>query len=207
MYKVYINQTPLYLCHSTELSLAPAYDALHLVARYVGKAKTLFNYIDMLEKTDRYKAVVVYSDDLDALWADFVDQYKWIEAAGGLVFNPDGKALLFYRRGFWDLPKGKIDPGETVEAAAVREVNEETGLNEVAISDVLQPTYHTYREKNKVRVLKKTFWFVMEAPKQPLHLQAEEDIERAEWCSLTPENIPQPVYPSILDVINDFLSR
>jgi ADP-ribose pyrophosphatase YjhB (NUDIX family) len=52
---------------------------------------------------------------------------KIVMAAGGLVENEHGEILLIYRKKHWDLPKGKLDAGETLEECAVREVEEETG--------------------------------------------------------------------------------
>jgi 8-oxo-dGTP pyrophosphatase MutT (NUDIX family) len=51
-----------------------------------------------------------------------------IKAGGGIVVNEQNEVLLIYRRGKWDLPKGKLDDGETIEECALREVKEETGL-------------------------------------------------------------------------------
>ena len=106
------------------------------------------------------------STDYEKLVADFQSNYKILEAAGGLVYNAEGKILLIFRRDFWDLPKGKIDPGESKAAAAVREVEEETGLKDITLGDLITETYHTYRTKKGNRILKRTYWFRMDAPNQ-----------------------------------------
>ncbi len=182
MYKIYINGTPLFLQSAAQVQTATS--ECELVTRYPGKPKFLLNYADMLEKGKRFDAVTLYADDLEQLFKDFAAHYKLIEAAGGVVFNTDHKALLIFRRGFWDLPKGKIDAGETKETAALREVQEETGLKNLQLIDFLTETYHTYKE-NKTRILKRTYWYMMRTDEMELTPQTEEDIEQAVWVELS----------------------
>jgi hypothetical protein len=119
MYKIYINETPLYLTTVQEAQeLGPASDKI-LVLHYPGKKKFLLNVTDQLEKSDRFERVVVFSKNLEKLWSDFQSAFKLIGAAGGAVFN-DGKVLMIFRREHWDLPKGKIDDGETPEPPPTR---------------------------------------------------------------------------------------
>ncbi len=179
MYKIYINETPLKLVtkspHNTNLK-----DSSFLVLHYNGKKKFLLNVIDQLEKTSRFTEVWIYHTDLEELFNDFSSLYKIIEAAGGLVLNRQGNALIIFRRGKWDLPKGKIDKGESTKAAAIREVEEETGVAGLNIQTELPPTFHTYTLGNK-RILKKTYWFQMFTQNTDLHLHSEEDIEDGRW--------------------------
>jgi len=110
-------------------------------------------------------------------------KFKVIEAAGGVV-DKDGKILLIYRKGRWDIPKGKLDKGEKKKECAVREVEEETGVK-VAIEQKINTTWHTYIT-NKRYILKKTHWYVMKClDDQYLSPQEEEDIEEARWMTLT----------------------
>lgn len=183
MYKIFINETPLLLISPSDVEkYGPASDTV-LILRHSGKRKFLLNIIDQLEKSRRFERIVVFDPDAEKLRSQFREIFKPIEAAGGLVFNPEGKVLSIYRRQFWDLPKGKIDPGETPEKAAVREVQEETGIHEITLGAHLVNTFHTYRTK-KNRILKKTFWYRMETPETELTPQTEEDIEEATWKSL-----------------------
>jgi len=109
---------------------------------------------------------------------------KEIIAAGGLVFNSDNKLLLIFRRGFWDLPKGKLDDGESIEACAVREVEEEVGLKNILLQNFIETTSHTYFDKwIGEEVVKKTYWYKMQVSNQDLVLQTEEDIEKAVWIN------------------------
>lgn len=107
--------------------------------------------------------------------------FQIIRAAGGLVFNNKGEALFIFRRGKWDLPKGKLDEGESLEECAVREVEEETGLKGVVLKDFLITTYHTYTENGK-QILKESHWYRMEVKGiQQLTPQTEEDITDIRW--------------------------
>jgi 8-oxo-dGTP pyrophosphatase MutT (NUDIX family) len=203
MYKVYINDRPFRMISVPELSQIDRADPAHLVARYNGKAKTLLNYIDTLEKgSPNVQAITLYSNDMEQLWSDFRGHYQLIRAAGGLVHNERGEILFIYRLDNWDLPKGKMEDGETKEAAALREVAEETGVRDLELKKRLKITYHTYRSKKGNRILKQTFWYAMQAPAQALVPQTEESIEQAVWMSsetfFAQERV---VYNSILDVL------
>ena len=201
MYKIYINETPLYLDtdNSKEAPIHPT-DKESLQLSYEGKTKLLLHVIDRLEKTDHLAFVRIFCNDLQTLWSDFVSLFNPIEAAGGLVINEEGKQLFIFRRGFWDLPKGKIDPGETPAKTAVREVMEETGLQNLTIQKQLIDTYHTYKLKNK-RILKRTFWYLMKTTDSKLILQTEEDIMDAKWVERGKEDGLGKIYGNIRDVI------
>lgn len=206
MYKIYINGKPLFLAGREHVeALRQRYPGC-LAGRYSGQVKTLFHYIDLLEKSPHHAAAIVYGTDPERLFADFQGLYRIIEAAGGLVFNPAGEALFIYRMGLWDLPKGKIDPGETPLEAALREVREETGLTELSPGPELPTTYHTYRLKDK-RVLKRTWWFVMHTPQLELTPQTEEDIEKAVWAPIGAflQNTPD-IYGNIRDLAEGALA-
>lgn len=111
---------------------------------------------------------------------------KTIVAAGGLVTNASNELLLIYRRGVWDLPKGKLDKGESIEACAVREVEEETGLRGVLLRNLVGTTYHEYFDTWKKRdVVKETYWYAMQVQgPQRLTPQADEDITDIRWVAL-----------------------
>lgn len=201
MYKIYINDTPLFLAGAGEAGKRAA-DGKNIVARYMGNPRIFLGYLDMLEKNTRFDSVTVYSDDADKLFEAFAGWFKLVEAAGGLVYNDEQEVLLIFRRDHWDLPKGKIDKGESREDAAVREVMEETGLSGAALGDYLGPTYHTYRDRKLGRVLKRTYWYRMKAKKEALAPQHEEDIEQAEWRHLGSFLESDPVmYGNIRDIL------
>lgn len=129
---------------------------------------------------------------------------KTIIAAGGLVYNERGELLMIYRRGKWDLPKGKLDEGETIEMCAVREVKEETGLFEIELIKFIGKTYHNYFDiwLNE-DVQKESWWYEMKANStEKIIPQTEEGIETIEWVNEI--NLPTKLnnsYPSINEII------
>jgi 8-oxo-dGTP pyrophosphatase MutT (NUDIX family) len=132
---------------------------------------------------------------------------KQIIAAGGLVTNPKGEILWIFRRGFWDLPKGKLDEGETIQSCAVREVEEETGINNIQLHQMLCFTNHTYFDKYlNEEVIKRSYWFHMTiSDLQEGIPQSAEDIEKIEWVSLDKaRHCLDHTYPTILEVIEKY---
>jgi len=126
---------------------------------------------------------VYFKDESDLLlfWYEFTQLLKIIPAAGGIV-QFENKFLWMKRRGMWDLPKGKIDPGEIASQAALREVTEETGLSELELGAFIGTTWHVYFHKNQW-VLKPTYWYAMKAISiEGLKPQKEEDIEELLWA-------------------------
>lgn len=130
-------------------------------------------------------------------WRQFSRDYQLIHAAGGIVKNENGEILMIFRLGFWDFPKGKVEAGETYDGAAVREVEEETGLQDIKLRDPLPNTYHTYNLRG-TDILKVTHWYEMHAPKQTLTPQTEEDIAQAVWVPRTEVSVHlRDSYPSL----------
>lgn len=143
----------------------------------------------------------VYHNDLDQLRDKFKSCFLQIDAAGGLVRNKKDQFLIMKRRGKWDLPKGKLDKNETIEAAAVREVTEETGLFGIAIVSPMLSTYHTYYINSRP-VLKKTCWFEMlyMGDDEPVP-ELEEDITEIKWVNKSEIGwIINNTYMAIIDV-------
>ena len=203
MYKIYINDTPIFLMNTEEKEDMLPSNKNILTANYIGKSKYLLTYIDMLEKSKKFDAVVIHSKNYDKLVDDFQGLYKIIEAAGGVVFNEKNEILMIYRLKTWDLPKGKIDAGETPEKAAVREVEEETGISQINLGPLLTKSYHTYKNRKGRRILKRTFWYRMDTKAQKLIPQTEENIEIAEWTALAQFLAEDRVtYKSIMDVLS-----
>lgn len=200
IHKVYINDRPLFMLHKRDLA---GFDTTGnvLVAHYIQKVKFLHNYIDLMEKSQKYDAIYLFSNDPAQLWADFQKVHELLPAAGGIVFNAKDEFVAMYRRGFWDLPKGKIDNGESEMIAAVREVQEECGLQALTVIKPIITTWHTYPLKKR-RILKPTSWFAMTTEDIELVPQTEEDIEKIIWTSKADfMQFCTPVYQSILEVI------
>jgi len=130
-----------------------------------------------------------------------------IIAAGGLVTNPKGEILWIYRRGFWDLPKGKLDDGETIQTCAVREVQEETGIVGVQLHEMLCFTNHKYFDKYlNEEVIKRTYWFHMSISNAQNGIpQISEDIEKIEWHALnTARHCLDNTYDNIIEVVEKY---
>lgn len=147
-------------------------------------------------------AGVFYNSNFEELKKAFWKKFTIIQAGGGIVENEKGELLVIFRRGKWDLPKGKLDAGEKIDECALREVREETGLNEVKLKKPLLVTYHTYHEGTKF-ILKESHWFSMKAKSsQVLTPQAEEDIHEIKWVSKKGmAEVLANTYPSIKDAI------
>lgn len=123
--------------------------------------------------------VIVLKNDVDL--RHYAQNKMIIEAAGGMVFNSKGQLLMMMRRGKWDMPKGKLDEGESIEECAIREVMEETGLTQLKSLRKLQTTYHTYSYKGNI-ALKPSHWFLMEYSGNEIPVpQTEEDITEICW--------------------------
>ncbi len=172
MYKVFVNEKKLTLSkHPQEMEKKLAFEGV----------ATLEMAVDLLENTSSSE-INVYGEQLDDLWAEFCQLFKIVKAAGGVIRNQNGEILFIYRLGRWDLPKGKIEKGESEEQAAIREVGEETGLKNLKVKKFLNSTFHIYTERNGQKILKTTYWFKMtwlgdEVPKA----QTEEGISEVCW--------------------------
>lgn len=205
MYKIYINDSPLILCPTVKVSFVKNQDRKQLISRYTGKTKFILNHIDMMEKGDEYDEVIIHSDDFKTLKKDCQSLYKIILAAGGLVLNEEGEIMFIFRRGFWDLPKGKIESAEKKKKAAMREVSEETGIIDLIIAGKLGVSNHSYKNKSGKRILKVSHWYLMNTYKQEATPQTEEDIVKAEWMTLQSfYSDERPVYSNILEILDLF---
>lgn len=203
MYKIYINEIPLILKPRNLVRKGEKEQKNVLVAKYAGKSRHLLQYIDLCEKGTEMEKVIIYSDDYKQLKKDFLSLMVVNEAAGGLIRNEFNEFLFIYRRGFWDLPKGKLEAGETKKETALREVNEEVGIKKPNIIRKLTITNHVFRNKSGQRILKKSHWYLMDSPKQKLKPQTTEDIDQAVW--LKEEAFLsqcKPIYKNILDVLH-----
>jgi 8-oxo-dGTP pyrophosphatase MutT (NUDIX family) len=153
-------------------------------------------------------AGIFYNPDFEELKKAFFKKFTLVQAAGGLVLNEKKEILLIFRRGKWDLPKGKLDKGEKLEDCAIREVEEETGLKNIELISPLTTTYHTYHEGTKY-ILKESHWYLMKVTgKQQLIPQTDEDILEIKWVKeMDPNKYEQNSFPSIADVLESFKSR
>ncbi len=201
--KIFANEKPIYLTdeiteHVKELSLKD--DTIFLENKNV-------DVTSLLEKLDskKYAQVILQSNDIEKLKKDFFSQFNIIEAAGGIVQNENKDILFIFRRGKWDLPKGKLEIGETIETCAEREIEEETGIAKLLLKRKVGETYHIYEERGKT-ILKISHWFYFTCPfKQKMAPQTEEDIAEVKWVPT--QNIKEPTantYKNIKEILSIF---
>jgi 8-oxo-dGTP pyrophosphatase MutT (NUDIX family) len=198
MYKVFISNRPVTFRSRVGAKVVFKGGCLHF---HCTAKSELERILQLIENDEQISEVFVYNNTPEVLFNYLSELCDVIEAAGGVVENEKGEILMIYRRGFWDLPKGKIDPGETREEAAVREVSEECGIPKPEIVRALETTYHTYFLKGK-RILKPSYWYLMRSHDQELIPQTEEDIEIAQWTA--PSGISElldAAYPSIRELL------
>lgn len=195
MYKVFVNEK--------KLTLSKYPENLTKKLRFEGFA-TLEIAVDLLENTS-CPEINVYGDNIEEIWEDFTHMFKVVEAAGGVVCNEKDEILFIRRLGKWDLPKGKIEKGEAMEQASVREVGEETGLEEVILDEFLNHTFHIFTERNGEKILKTTYWFRMKYfGNEELKPQTEEGISEVVWKNR--EQITSEVFPMTFENIKLILN-
>ncbi|MEP6584142.1 MAG: NUDIX hydrolase [Ginsengibacter sp.] len=177
---IYFDDKPVYLCDELNLEIEEVRhhpDAIFIDELSTSAINSLLHEI----KKPAFHAGIIMHKDLIKLKKKFFKHFKVVQTGGGVVRNIDEEILLIFRRGKWDLPKGKIDPGETLEECAIREVREETGIQGLKILSKISITYHTYIEFGK-HILKESHWYLMNSFQQEeLIPQVEEDITQIRW--------------------------
>jgi 8-oxo-dGTP pyrophosphatase MutT (NUDIX family) len=200
--KIYFGDKPVFLCNAIDETI---HEYMHhpdavFIDEISGPAlKSLLHEI----VKEEFHAGILWNEDLDKLKKAFFKLFMPVTAAGGLVENENGEFLLIHRRGKWDLPKGKLEKGESIQACAVREVEEETGLQNLELNELITITYHTYDEFGK-HILKDSHWYRMKVSgKQVLTPQTEEDILEVKWVKKKDLKLYlDKTYPSIKDVLS-----
>ncbi|HEY0031530.1 MAG TPA: NUDIX domain-containing protein [Bacteroidia bacterium] len=159
---------------------------------------------DELVTKNQFMEVYFYYENEKILLSTFSSAFKIIEAAGGLVKNKKGEYLFIFRNGKWDLPKGKVEKEEAIPMAAIREVEEECGVDQLKIVKELESSYHTYELDGKA-VLKRTFWFEMDCDdSSQLVPQTEEGITEVKWLS---KNELKKVYANTYESVKEVLKN
>ena len=122
-------------------------------------------------------------DNEKFLLKKFLELLPNVVAGGGKVLNSEGRILFIFRNGKWDLPKGKAENKETIDQTALREVEEETGVEDLKITKPLEITYHIFKRNDKY-FIKKTYWFEMFSTYTgDLKPQKNEGITKVKWVS------------------------
>lgn len=199
--KIYFNDKPLFLCNAVDEAIQPYIhhdDTVFIDELNTHTVKAMIHEMEV----ERIHAGVFYHPELEELKKAFYKKFTIVQAAGGLVQNEKKKILMIFRRGKWDLPKGKLDKGENLEDCAVREVEEETGLQQIQLISPLVITYHTYHEGARF-ILKESHWYNMQVKgEQQLVPQTAEGISEVKWATYPEaEKLFPDCYPSVVDVI------
>jgi len=202
MYKVFINHKTIFLTQDiSNLKL----EVDDILVHPHTKSALINEFHRFLNNPYALKLYLFKPNHPKQLYRDFLSMFVKIEAAGGLVINSSGQFLFIYRYGKWDLPKGKIENFEKKDEAALREVEEETGIGKLTIIDSLIRTRHLYDEKGK-HCLKLTWWYYMKTLDNAIPVpQKEEGITNAQWIDRDKLNeVMMNTYPSIIEVINSY---
>ncbi len=174
MYKIFVNEKPLFLTSKIEKEI----DFKVFLLENINIESIIIKLFQ--NKLDK---VYLYHPNEKELLRMFKQQIPVIKAAGGVVQNTKNEFLFIYKGGKWDLPKGGIDKNETPEQAAIREVEEETGISKLQITNALTNTYHIFKQNNEYK-LKITYWFKMQTKDTKFPTpQTNEGIEKAEWIN------------------------
>jgi len=200
--KIYFNDKPLFLCDAVDETIQPYLhhdDAVFIDELNTHTIKTMIHEMQV----SKVHAGVFYHPNLEELKKAFFKKFTTVLAAGGLVENEKKEWLLIFRRGKWDLPKGKLDKGEKLEDCAIREVEEETGLKNIKLLSPLILTYHVYYEGSRF-ILKESQWFRMKVSgDQSFHPQTEEDITAIKWVKKGElEKYYKDSFPLVVEVLN-----
>ncbi len=203
MYKVFVNNQSIHFVKNINVQL---FDNENVeFYQYHSKRALLAVIAEFISKKITLHLFIYCPENLTEVFSFFKSQYLEIKAGGGLVTNTNDEFLFIYRLGKWDLPKGKLDKGETIKACAKREIEEETGVDNLNIIRKLPDTYHIYTEKNK-NIIKHCYWFLMQtACNHELQPQTKENITKAVW--LKKEAILEAMnntYPSISGLIYNY---
>ena len=175
MYKVFVKENPIILTDS-KLNL----DDLIMIPFESFEMEKLVSILDQ----DLLRGIYLYHPNLAQMWTQFQSYFKVVEAAGGFVKNELEEVLMIYRFDKWDLPKGKIEKGETTEITALREVEEECGVKNLEIVKPLSSTYHIYADGKNGNILKISHWFEMKnTSSENLIPQKEEGIVMVKYVN------------------------
>ena len=199
--KIYFDDKPLFLCDNVDAALQPYIhhdDAIFIDELNLHTVKSMIHEM----QRPSIHAGVFFHNDFKELKDAFFKKFTLVKAGGGFVLTDRNEVLMMFRRGQRDLPKGKMDKKETFEECAVRETEEETGLNKIKLISPLITTYHTYHEGSRY-ALKETKWFTMKVHgEQKLIPQASEQITKLEWVKKDEvKKYLQNSFPSINDVL------
>ena len=200
MHKIYFEKRCIIICPPSDQALADP----NSIEFHSGSQLDLHTLVGMFKASESLSRIYIPTDDTENAYKRLCAEFREVNAAGGLVSNRRGDFLLISRNGLWDLPKGHQEEGEDIAVTALREVQEETGVEALELRDLICVTDHCYL-RGGVWHLKHTWWYDM-LYTDPVDLtpQREEDISKAAWVAKS--SLPpylKNTYPSILEVFRE----
>ena len=170
MYKVFVNQDEIILtCNVPFGDKISIYDLKEI------------SILEIVKLVKKQKRIFLFHKNPKKLISTFAKKIKIVTAAGGVVTNKKDEILFIFRRNKWDLPKGKMDKGETIKDTALREVMEETGIDSLKIIDFKMITFHIFKKGKEFR-LKETHWFNMKSDYDgEFNPESREGITKVVW--------------------------
>lgn len=200
MHRIYFEKRCIIICSPEDASLSDP----NSVEFHIGDRIDIGTLVKMFQATDSIARVYIPSSDVDGTYKSLCSEFREVNAAGGLVRNRRGDYLLINRNGLWDLPKGHQEKGEDISVTALREVQEETGVDQLELQDLICVTDHCYL-RDGVWHLKHSWWYnMLYTNPTDLTPQKEEDISKAAWVAKS--SLPpflKNTYPSILEVFRE----
>jgi len=162
---------------------------------------------DIISNAKKFKKIYLFHKNPKKLIKRFKKKIKVVKAGGGVVRNANDETLFIYRRNKWDLPKGKKDKGECIEYTAIREVEEETGVRNLMISNFLMKTFHIFKKQNKY-FLKETSWFNMTTKYDgELSPQINEGISKVVWKNKLKLSRIENTFPNIKLILDQIKNQ
>ena len=200
MHKIYLEKRCIIICSPSEQALGDP-NAIRFSLR---ETSGIHDLINLFEQSGSLLRIYIPTDDIENTYRKICSEFKEVNAGGGLVSNRRGDFLLISRNGFWDLPKGHQEQGEDIRTTALREVREETGVDQLELRDLICITDHCYR-RDGIWHLKHTWWYdMLYTDPTDLTPQTEEDITKAAWVAKS--SLPpflSKTYPSIAEVFRE----
>ena len=200
MHKIYFERRCIIICDPSEEALSDP----NSVEFHPGERIDVHALVRMFEVQDTLSRIYIPTPDIEQTYRRICGEFREVNAAGGLVSNRRGDFLLISRSGLWDLPKGHQEAGEDIEVTALREVQEETGVEELELRRLICITDHVYL-RGGVWHLKHTWWYdMLYTNPTDLTPQREEDISKAAWVAKS--SLPpflKNTYPSIQEVFRE----
>jgi ADP-ribose pyrophosphatase YjhB (NUDIX family) len=200
MHKIYFEKRAIIICTPDDQTLSDP----NAIMFSLGENIDIHTLVGMVESSDSLHRICIPTEDIEGTYKKVCAEFLEVNAGGGLVSNRRGDFLMISRNGLWDLPKGHQDPGEDIAVTALREVQEETGIEDLELRELICITDHCY-ERNGLCHLKQTWWYdMLYTDPTDLTPQREEDISKAAWVaksSLPPFLLN--TYPSIVEVFRE----